>query len=378
MLWLYDPFTLLALILAYAIGFVALMSIAGYIAPRVAWRFAGRFTIRASMLIVGLLIVVSGLAGLILIIYSLASVAGFDVVLTSGFIVSLALFLLIANLISYLLSPFLINLMYGAKPDEHLQEIVNEVSARLGLSKPPKAVIVNSPPNAFAYGSIISGRYVAVSRELAEMLSRDELEAVIGHELGHHLHRDNAIMLFMGLLPSLIYFMGVFLIRAGLISSTARLSSRRREGASGGLLLLLVGVAAVVLSFVIQVLVLAFSRLREYYADTSGASASSPRSMQRALAKLHVYYEGFAYAREVISTSKIKALFIYALTEAVANPLYHYGMPSRRVDWSHIDIDEVIEELKKKEVSSIQEYLSTHPPTPKRLRFLDKLRLGEW
>jgi heat shock protein HtpX len=202
------------------------------------------------------------------------------------------------------------------------------------------------------------------------MTTPDELRAIIGHELGHHKHRDNAIMLFMGLIPSVLYFLGVTLVRIGIISGYARsLSSRRREG-GGGLVLVLAGVLAIVVSFIIQILILAFSRLREYYADSTGAYVTSPRAMQRALARLHVYYSGAPRAREEVAGSKLKALFIYAFTETYANPFYRY---SHVVDPRSVDIDRVVEDLKRAETEDISEFFSTHPPIPKRIRFLDTL-----
>jgi len=102
---------------------------------------------------------------------------------------------------------------------------------------------------------------------------------------------------------------------------------------------------AIIASFVIQLLVLAFSRLREYYADTKGARAAGKEAMQEALKKIHLYYAGSRAYRE-IAKSRLRALFIYALTNAVANPLFD---------------SELFEEL-----------LSTHPPIHKRIEFLDK------
>jgi heat shock protein HtpX len=367
--WLfYSPSLLLTLILVYIIGFTVMLIGAGYIAPRVARRVARRLSLQASMAILGLIVILSGIAGVGIVAYVLLGVL--EVEMTAGFIVSILILVLILNMLSYLLSPFMINTMFRAKSDPALQRVVDEVAATLGFSKPPKAVVVEGPPNAFAYGNILAGRYVAISRSLMAITTPDELKAVIGHELGHHKHRDNAIMLFMGLIPSVLYFLGVTLVRLGIISGYARsLSSRRREG-GGGLVLILAGVVAIVVSFIVQILVLAFSRLREYYADSTGAYATSPRAMQRALARLHVYYTGAPRAREEVAGSKLKALFIYALTETYANPFYRY---SPVVDPRSVDIDRVIEDLKRSETEDILEFFSTHPPIPKRIRFLDTL-----
>jgi Heat shock protein. Metallo peptidase. MEROPS family M48B len=162
-------------------------------------------------------------------------------------------------------------------------------------------------------------------------------------------------------------------MRVGFITGYARAYANRRREGGGGLLLILVGVLAIALSFIVQVLVLAFSRLREYYADSAGAFATSTRSMQRALARIHLYYNTNRVAREVVASSKIKALFIYAFTEAYANPFYRHQPASREI--RNIDVDRVVEELKNAQTGDLSEFFSTHPPIPKRIRFLDTLVL---
>jgi heat shock protein HtpX len=369
-MWLfYTPSLLLTLIVAYILGFTVMLIGAGYIAPRVAKRVAGRFSLQASMVILGLIVILAGIAGIGIITYILLDIVGVEI--TAGFIISILVLVLVLNMITYILSPLLINMMYGAKRDPQLQRVVDDVARTLGFSKPPRAVIVEGPPNAFAYGNFMAGKYIAVSRSLMAITTPEELRAVIGHELGHHKHRDNAIMLFMGLIPSILYFLGVTLVRIGIISGYTRtLYSRKREGGGGGLVLVLAGIAAIIISFIVQILVLAFSRLREYYADSAGAYATSPRAMQRALARLHVYYRGAPRAREEISGSKLKALFIYAFTEAYASPFYSY---TPLVDPRSVDIDKVVEELKRAKTEDISEFFSTHPPIPKRIRSLEAL-----
>ncbi|MEM4717645.1 MAG: zinc metalloprotease HtpX [Desulfurococcaceae archaeon] len=357
------------LMLIYIVGFTFILISASYIAPRVAKRFTDRFKLQSSMIILGLVIIIAGLSGVALTAYILFDLLGAEV--TTGFIIMVLIFVLILNMISYLFSPLTINIMYGAKPNPQLQAVVNEVSSKLGLRKPPKAVVVKSPPNAFAYGNFIFGKYVAVSDMLMEITTPEELKAIIGHEIGHHRHRDNFIILFMGLIPSVLYFLGVFLVRIGLISGFARsYYSRRREG-GGGLILVLAGLVAIAVSFIVQILVLAFSRLREYYADTAGAFATSSRSMQRALARLHVYYNINKFARDSIQTSKLRTLFLYAFAEAYANPFYRHIPVSR--DIRSIDIDSVVEELKRMKAEEPSEVFSTHPAIPKRIKFLDTI-----
>lgn len=370
-MWLlfYDPLTLVVLMLAYIVGFTVLVLTAGVVAPVVARKFAGRFSLQVSMAILGLLVVIAGLSGIGIVTYVIAEFFGVEAAI--GIAIIAVVLVLVMNVFTYIISPFAINLMYGARKDPELQRIVNEVAAKLGFSKPPKAVIVEGPPNAFAYGNILSGRFVAVTRGMLDIATPEELRAVIGHELGHHKHRDNAVMLFMGLIPSVLYFLGIMLVRTGLITAYARAYTRSRRGeGGGGLLLVIVGVFAIALSFMVQVLVLAFSRLREYYADTAGAMATTPRSMQRALARIHLFYRASPRYVETVKTSKLRALFIYAFTEAYANPFYR-----TRDYWDvkSADIDRVVEELRRAKHEEVTEFFSTHPPIHKRIQNLDKL-----
>ena len=360
MLFWYDPFFFIASIVAYVAGFFVLQFFAAKLAPRLAASVSGRLGLHAAMLLTALVIVLGGGIA-IYAIYAVAAAQGYSIPLVAVAVMALTL-----SLLSYLVSPFIINAAYGAEESPRLQEIVDSVAARAGV-KPPKAVLVDGPPNAFAYGNFLSGRYVAVTRSLYSLLDRRELEAVIGHELGHHRHRDTVVLLLLGLVPSILYYMGVWLIRAGII---AGYGGRNREEGGGGLVLAALGLASVVLSFVMQVAVLAFSRLREYYADAHGALVAGVRPMQRALAKIHLYYASRPREVEAVERSSVKALFIYALTEAVASPLYR---PSRVAVWAG-SIDEAVEALKRAPVDPVKEFLSDHPPIPKRLRFLDNLR----
>ncbi len=354
----WDPLTFAALTVVYLAGFILLQYMATKIAPRVAAKISSRVSLYTAMTLTALAIVVGGL----LAIYAVYLVAAkYGVALSLSWILAVAAGM---SILSYLLSPYMINIAYNARESPELQRIVDEVASRAGI-KPPKAVLVDGPPNAFAYGNFLTGRYVAVTRSLYEMLPRSELEAVIGHELGHHKHRDTVIIMLLGLIPSILYYMGFWLLRIGLWSGAY---SRRSERDNSGIILAAVGALSIILSFIMQVAVLAFSRLREYYADAHGALVAGARNMQRALARLHIYYE--TRGREVVEKSSLKALFIYALTEAIANPFYS---PSRSWRGYMGDIDAIVERLKRVEVNPAEEIFSDHPPIPKRLRFLDRV-----
>ena len=318
----------------YAVSIVALFVAAGALGRFLTPTPPSLDALRASMLATG-----AGVIGGALLVF-----AGLAELLGAGLTTQLAAlalgFAAVPALFSWLLSPAIINLSYGCKPDPSLQEIVNKVAARSGM-KPPKAVIARmKEPNAFAYSSPLFGRYVAVTEGMLNLASREELEAVIGHELGHHKHRDNTVMLVFGLVPSFVYFLGRYLMLAGTYSGSYYEEGGRRGG-NAGWLLLLAGIALIVVSVIMQLLVLALSRLREHYADLHGAEVTSPDAMISALQRLDAFYKRFRGALAEVSTSKLKMLYIYAL----ASPVF-----------------------------SLEELFATHPPIEKRVAFLRSLK----
>ncbi|MEM4788702.1 MAG: zinc metalloprotease HtpX [Ignisphaera sp.] len=276
------------------------------------------------------------LSGAVMVFLLIAYLLGTE--LASSLFVMALLFAFIPSFISWLIAPAIINVVYGCKYDPGIQEIVNRVATRAGM-KPPKAMVAHLRiPNAFAYSSPLMGRYIAVTTGLLQIMSRDELEAVIGHELGHHKHRDNTIMMLFGIVPTAIYFLGRFLLFSGFITRYTDGSERRRSG-SEGVILVLIGAILIALSIIIQIIVLSLSRLREYYADAHGAKVTSPYSMINALKSLDRFYRSTG-AKTIIANSKLKPLFIYALAESFMG---------------------------------LEELLSTHPPVYKRIAFLETL-----
>jgi heat shock protein HtpX len=262
----------------------------------------------------------------------------------------------------WLFSPYMINALYRTRPpasplERQLQADLERLARLSGLRRPPRLRIAEVDiPNAFAYGSPIAGNYVAVTRGLLRLAPREELVAVLGHEVGHLKHRDVAWILALSLIPLAIYYLGRTLIYAGLLGG----GEREREDASP-LLLAAIGAALVAAGVLFKFLVAHFNRLREYYADAHSAlTTGNPRALQRALARIHLAITRRPAASEAASVSMLSQLFIVApLVELTGGFFY--------------DIDYVVEELKRSEPSPLEELFSTHPPVPKRLRFLDAL-----
>ncbi len=335
----FDPIYLGLMILGYALMFL----LASTIAPKVAAKLSGKFTLYTSMILLSILIIGSFSLVIYLIFY-------FAFPETQISIFGLIAFVVLMNLITYLISPYMIKFIYRVKEDEEIQKYVDEIKEKLGYKGKIIGAIADVDfPNAFAFGNILSGKYVAVTSSLKEIMGEEELKAVIGHEIGHHMHRDNLIMLLFGILPSILFYIGYSLL----------LGSNDRER---NIVLLALGIFSILVSFIIQILVLAFSRLREYYADYAGALATSKESMQSALVRLYLHYKEKPIESEEESYGQniAKALFIYGLTNALANPL--------------VDKD-TIDKIKEEKYSPIEEFLATHPPIPKRLAFLDNLKI---
>jgi len=330
MIFLLDPIYFGLAILGYLFMFLA----ASYIAPKLANRLAGKFSLYVSMALLAISIILV----FVLIIVGVAYLFGAELY---NYVLEIALFVLFMNFLIYLLSPVFIDMSFSARKDEYLQKLVDEVKEKVGIKGKVIALRVSGPPNAFAYGNFIFGRRVAVSESLINMLSEEELKAVIGHELGHHLHKDTVITLLFSIIPSVIYYLGYSMV----------IRSINRE--ENNILPLLVGLGLVIVSFLVQLLVLAFSRLREYYADYVGAKYVSKEAMQSALARLFLFYHKNKEELSEIRSNTFSTLFIYAL----ANPLIS---------------KEDIEAIKNTPIVEL-EFLSTHPPIQKRLKFLDQV-----
>lgn len=257
----------------------------------------------------------------------------------------------VVGVVMYTISPLFLTV--GLQPDPQLQSVVDRVALRLGLRGRVKAAVTDGPPNAYAFGNFLTGRYVVVSKSLMSMLKEDELEAVVGHELGHHMNKDMPLIMAFGIPSSLLFYTGVGAIAFGMAA--------RRAGSDRWVLPVIYGVVAMVASFIVQLLVLALSRVREHLADLAGAAAAGKEAMQSALAKLHKYYQVNEKPKDGgITPSMLKTLYIYALVNTFANPLYD------------VTPDE-IRALISQKTSALEELLSSHPPIPKRLVFLEQL-----
>lgn len=180
--------------------------------------------------------------------------------LVGGFsLFSTILLAIVFNLAQWLTAPYLIDRMYKAKEaaesdQPRLYRMVRSICQRTGIA-PPRIMIADMQiPNAFAYGSPVAGKRIAVTRQLLNTLEEEEVEAVIGHEIGHLKHRDTQVMMFASVLPVIFFYLGYSLMLSGGYGR-----NQRNAGSAA-----LIGITAMAAYYVLSLSVLGLSRLREY------------------------------------------------------------------------------------------------------------------
>ena len=190
------------------------------------------------------------------------------------------LFAVVTNFVSYWFSDKIVLKMYGAKevgPDHRLYGIVSRLATRAGLPQPRCYVIPQASPNAFATGRSPAHAAVAATEGILQILSEEELEGVLAHELAHVKNRDILISSVAATIAAAIMMISRFAMFFG----GSRDDDRR---GSNPIALLAMMILAPLAAMLIQA---AISRSREYAADAGGSAiAGSPRGLVSALRKI--------------------------------------------------------------------------------------------
>jgi heat shock protein HtpX len=193
------------------------------------------------------------------------------------------------NFTAYFFSDKIALKMYRAQPVTREQlprayEVVERLAAKDGLPMPKIYVIPSESPNAFATGRNPQHASVAVTHGILGLLTDEELEGVLAHELGHVKNRDILTSSIAATLAGAITMIARMGYWSSLFGGYGGRGGRSRGGGLGGLLMLIV---APIAAAMIQ---LAISRSREYEADATGAhTTGNPYALARALQKLEDY-----------------------------------------------------------------------------------------
>lgn len=166
-----------------------------------------------------------------------------------------------------------------------LHAIVDELAYRAGLPKPRVAIVESPSPNAFATGRDPNHSLVAVTTGILQILNRDELLAVLGHELGHVKNRDILVTSIAATIAGAITMLAQMMQFAALFGG---LGGRNEDGeGTNPLAALALIFLAPIAALVIQ---MAVSRSREYGADDAGAQiVGDPLALASALEKLEAW-----------------------------------------------------------------------------------------
>jgi heat shock protein HtpX len=238
------------------------------------------------------------------------------------------------GLIQYFFSDKLVLWSTGARileKDEYpeLHQTVEKLCKEADLPLPKIAIMQSPVPNAFATGRSPKHAVVACTDSIMRLLNKEELEAVLAHELSHVKNRDILTMTmasFIAMIASMIMQSFFF---------SAVLGGRNREG--GGTII--IWIVSIVVYAVSTLLILALSRYREFAADRGSALITKrPRALISALSKI----SGRMDAVPAEAKAKVEAANAFFIIPAISG-------------------------------RSFMELLSTHPPLEKRIANLEKI-----
>jgi len=226
-----------------------------------------------------------------------------------------------------------------------LWNVVEEMTIAAGLRRMPRVYIIDDPaPNAFAAGYDPEKAVVAVTAGLLRQLNRDELQGVIGHEIGHIRNLDIRFMTLAGVMVGAIVIISDVFLRGLRYGAVGRRSGGRDRGRGGGIMLLIALVLAILGPLAAQLLYFACSRRREYLADATSA-------------RLTRYPKGLADALEKIA----RYVSLQQEVNRVLAPMY------------------IVNPLQARSAFSL---FSTHPPIEKRIKILramgDRVGLADY
>lgn len=242
----------------------------------------------------------------------------------------------------------------------NIHQMVEELAREAGVPKPKVEISEINIPNAFAYGRSQRSGHIAITRPILGLLDRDELRAVLGHEMGHIKHNDMIVTAIVSMVPMICYYIAL-----------SFMFSRSDDNNAG----IIIGIIGYVFYLLGQLLVLFISRTREYYADEASVEyGNRPAALVSALYKLS--YGAAKSDKEVIDdVNTARAFFVNDVNNA-ARDLNDF----RQVDFDgdgSISDEELMKlresNIKVSKSNKLMEIFSTHPDTLKRVKRLSEL-----
>jgi len=173
----------------------------------------------------------------------------------------------------------------GNADEQWLVSTVRTLAQQAGIGMPEVGIFESPTPNAFATGARRDAALVAVSTGLLQSMNRQEVEAVLGHEISHVANGDMiTLTLIQGVVNTFVFFLSR--VVGSIVDSALSRGDERRSGGIGYFVSVMV--AQVVLGFLASMIVMWFSRQREFRADAGGARLAGRNAMIAALERLKV------------------------------------------------------------------------------------------
>jgi heat shock protein HtpX len=174
----------------------------------------------------------------------------------------------------------------GSDTERWLLDTVSELTRAAGIAMPEVAVFPSPQPNAFATGASRDKALVAVSSGLLESMNGDQVKAVLGHEIGHVANGDMlTLTLIQGVMNTFVIFFSRII---GFFVDRVLLKNERGYGIGFWVATI---VAQIVLGLLASMVVMWFSRRREFRADAAGANLAGRGNMVSALERLRAAHE---------------------------------------------------------------------------------------
>jgi heat shock protein HtpX len=221
-----------------------------------------------------------------------------------------------------------------------LDNVVEEMAIASGLPKPKVYLIPDDDPNAFAAGRDPAHASIAVTQGLLSMMTREELQGVIAHEMSHIRNYDTRTMTVTASLLGALLLLHDWSARSG--SWRARDSGDGKGGGAGQFVWFVLWIVTVALAPLLgQLIAMSISRSREYLADASGAELTrNPLGLAGALRKLQE------------ATAPTRSISRGTAPLCICDPLHH-RLDDRKGFWADL--------------------LATHPPMGERIRILEAM-----
>ncbi|MCZ7362723.1 MAG: zinc metalloprotease HtpX [Candidatus Methanoperedens sp.] len=267
--------------------------------------------------------------------------------------------------IQYMIGPKMVEWSMGVRYVNEqeapaLHRMVSELARDARIPKPRIGIARTNLPNAFAFGRWASDGRVCVTEGIKSLLDEKELRSVLAHEISHLKHRDVVVITMISVIPMICWYLAwSFLFSGG-----------RDRGNQ-----VLIGMVALVIYFISNLLVLYVSRIREYYADEEAIKlGSAPHHLASALYKL-VYGSARSSKDSIKQVEGMKAFFASDPSRAA---IEIRELSQIDLDRSGtIDMNELMtlrtRPVKVSTTDKFMEMFSTHPNMLKRIQRLSSL-----